>query len=72
MAGVDFAAARLGPLGTTYAMWCVYIAMGEQCDVHDTNNECTHALHLSTTLCRSMASDIGPLVRDRLVEFLGR
>ena len=72
MAGVDFAATRLGPLGTTCAMWCVYIAMGEQCDVYDTNNECTHTPHLSWAPCRSMASDIGPLLRDRLVEFLGR
>ena len=57
MAGVDFTAARLGPLGSTCAMWCVYIAMDDQCDVHDTNNECTHA-----HTCRGRVDALWPAI----------
>ena len=55
MAGVDFTAARLGRLGSTWAMWCVYIAMDDQCDVHDTNNECT-----PTHTCRGRVDALWP------------
>ena len=58
--------------GTPYAMRHVYIAMDEYCYVNDTSNECTHDMHLSAGLRRHMSSDIVPLLRERLVELLGR
>ena len=63
IAGANFATARpdplaadrLGSLGGTCAMWFVYIAMDDQCDVHDTNNECTH-----THTCRGRVDALWP------------
>ena len=79
MAGGVFAAAlfgvgRAGPAddAAPYAMRHVYITMDEYCDVNDTSNECTHDMHLSAGPCRHMSSDVGPLLRERLVELLGR